>query len=98
MISVEDSAKIVDGHYSLRLSFRRENISMPDNCHVAEQHDNCHVAEQRLSNLKRKFLRNELFHEEYTSFLNDDIEKGYTEAVPQEQLKRKDAKVWYIPQ
>lgn len=89
MKSVEDSAKIVDGHYSLRLSFRRENISMPDNCHVAEQ---------RLSNLKRKFLRNELFHEEYTSFLNDDIEKGYTEAVPQEQLKRKGAKVWYIPQ
>lgn len=60
--------------------------------------DKCHVAEQCLSNLKRKFSRNALFHEEYTNFLNDVIEKGYTEAVPQEQQKRKDAKVWYIPQ
>lgn len=84
----EDSAKIVDGHYSLRLPFRRDDVSLPDNRLVAEQ---------RLSSLKRKFKRNETFHEEYTTFLSDVIDKGYAEAVPQEQLRRKDRRVWYIP-
>lgn len=84
----EDSAKIVDGHYSLRLPFRKDDVSLPDNHHVAEQ---------RLSSLKRKFKRNETFHEEYTTFLSDVIDKGYAEAVPQEQLRRKDGRVWYIP-
>lgn len=85
---VKDSANIVDGHYSLRLPFRKDNISLPDNCHVAEQ---------RLSSLKRKFPRIASFHEEYTNFLNDVINKGYAEEVSQGQLKRNDGKVWYIP-
>jgi len=85
---VKDSANIVDGHYSLRLPFRKEDISLPNNRQVAEQ---------RLSSLKRKILRNASFHEEYTNFLNDVINKGYAEEVPQGQLKRYDGKVWYIP-
>lgn len=51
----------------------------------------------RLSSLKRKFKRNETFHEEYKTFLSDVIEKGYAALVPQEQLSRKDGRVWYIP-
>lgn len=45
----KDSSNIVDGHYSLRLPFRRNDVSMPDNRHVAEQ---------RLSSLQRKLCRN----------------------------------------
>ena len=58
--------------------------------------DNCHVAEQRLSSLQRKLCRNASFHEEYTRFLSDVIDKGYAEEVPQGQLKQKEGKVWYL--
>lgn len=34
---VSSSAKLVDGHYSLRLPLRNENIKMPDNCCMAQQ-------------------------------------------------------------
>lgn len=33
----------------------------------------------------------------YTEFLNEVINKGYAEVVPQQELKRKDGKLWYIP-
>ena len=86
--SVEDSTTIVNGHYSFRLPFRSHDVSLPNNRQVAEQ---------RLWSLKRKFLKNASFHEEYTRFLSDVIEQGYAEAVPQGQLKQEDGKVWYIP-
>ncbi len=35
--------------------------------------------------------------EEYIAFLTNVINKGYAEAVPQDQLLRDDGKVWYIP-
>ena len=85
---VEDSATMVDGHYSFKLPFRSHDVSLPNNRQVAEQ---------RLLSLKRKFLKNASFHEEYTRFLGDVIEQGYAEAVPQGQLKQKDGSVWYIP-
>lgn len=53
---------------------------------------------QRLLGLKGKFSRDELFHQEYTSFFIDVISKGYTEKVPQRQLGGEDEKLWYIPQ
>ena len=43
------------------------------------------------------FKRNEAFHDEYNEFLNNVIDKGYAEAVPQGQLRCKDRKLWYIP-
>ena len=78
----------MDGHYRLRLPFRRDEVSLPDNRHVAEQ---------RFSNLQRKFKRNQAFHEEYEELVTEVIDKGYAEAVPQGQLRCKDGKVWYIP-
>lgn len=48
----ENSITLLDGHYSLNLPFKKDDTVMPDNLHIAEQ---------RLSSLKRKFLRNELF-------------------------------------
>ncbi|XP_034073841.1 uncharacterized protein LOC117547324 [Gymnodraco acuticeps] len=82
------SAKTTDGHYCLDLPFRQENPSMPNN--------RC-VAEQRIQGLKRKFGKNEKFHDEYTSFLTEMINNDYAEMVPVNQLKPSDNKRWYIP-
>ncbi|KAK0146187.1 hypothetical protein N1851_014504 [Merluccius polli] len=38
-----------------------------------------------------------MYAEEYTSFMEDILKKGYAEKVPPQQLRREDGKVWYIP-
>ena len=83
-----ESIVLENGHYQLDLPFRKENTVMPNNKVIAEQ---------RLANLKRKLKKNEHFQSEYTDFLSDVIDNGYAEVVPQEQLERKDGRVWYIP-
>lgn len=84
----EGSAKLVNGHYNLKLPFKKNDVSLPNNRQVAEQ---------RLESLKRKFKRNPVFHEEYANFLSDVINKEFAEIVPKEQLKVTKGKVWYIP-
>lgn len=88
MTIAEESVKLLNGHYTLDLPFRRKDVIMPDNHHVAEQ---------RLSSLKKKFQKNEKFKAEYTEFLTEVINRGHAEVVPQDELKRCDGKVWYIP-
>ncbi len=75
----EQSIKLKDGHYTVDLPFRRDDTVLPNNYQVAEQ---------RLQSLKRKFKRNEQFKTDYTEFLNEVINKGYAEVVPQQELKR----------
>ncbi|XP_034057151.1 uncharacterized protein LOC117536415 [Gymnodraco acuticeps] len=83
------SAELNNGHYCLKLPFREEdNVVMPNNRHLAEQRVLC---------LKRKLERNPTFKEEYTNFLDDVINNGYAESVPEHQVKGKEGKVWYIP-
>lgn len=85
---VESSAQLKEGHYVLKLPFKKENVIMPNNL--------C-VAKQRIHGLKRKFQKNARFHEEYTVFLSNVINKGYAEQVPQHRLEPCEGKVWYIP-
>ncbi len=84
---VDESAKIVDGHYSLKLPFKNQDVSLPNNRQIAEQ---------RLDSLKRKFKRDPVFHEEYNNFLSEVLNKGFTERVPREQLQGKEGNIWYI--
>lgn len=85
---VENSATLEDGHYSLKVPFKKDSVSLTKNFSVAKQ---------RLLSLKRKFLSNEQFYEEYTKYLYKVISKGYAEKVPSQQLDRGSGNVWYIP-
>ncbi len=85
---VNESISLSDGHYTLNLPFRKDNVIMPNNRHMAMQH---------LLSLKRKFKRNESFHNEYTSFLSDMMDKVYAEVVPQEEVDQVEGRTWYIP-
>lgn len=84
---MDESAQLQDGHYSMRMPFRKEQLTLPNNLSMIKK---------RLLGLKSKF-RNELFHQEYASFFTDVIRKGYAEKVPQHQLGGEIGKVWYIP-
>ncbi len=85
---LDKSLKVQDGHYSLKLPFRNDDVVLPNNL--------C-VAKRRCNGLKRKLERNPQLHEEYTRFLSDVLDKGYADRVPEDQLDRDDGKVWYVP-
>ncbi|KAK0149192.1 hypothetical protein N1851_010280 [Merluccius polli] len=85
---MEQSVKLQDGHYSLKLPFKTKEVALPNN--------HC-VALQRLTSLKRKMERNEKFHQEYTKFLEDVISNGFAEMVPQNELRAGEVNVFYIP-
>lgn len=85
---MDDSVQLQDGYYGLKMPFRKDYVTLPNNHSMVTQ---------RLLGLKKKFRKDELFHKEYTSFLTDVIRKGYAEKVPQHQLDGENRKLWYIP-
>ncbi len=88
MMSVTKSTQFMDGHYYMRLPLKDDKIKMPNNRVLAEQH---------LRSLQKRLRRYPDFYEDYTVFMNNIIEKGYAEKIPDENLHRGDGKVWYIP-
>lgn len=56
--------------------------------------DNYQIALQRMSYLLRKFEKDAISKD----FLENVIEKGQAEMVPQTEPKRDNCKVWLIPQ
>ena len=85
---MENSAVKVDGHYQTALPFRTKATKMPSNKIQAEAYAN---------SLKKRLLRRKEEHQEYTNFMEELVEKGYAEKVPDSELARNDGRVWYIP-
>lgn len=85
---MDQSVKLKDGHYSLKLPFKAQEVTLPNN--------RC-IAQQRLIGLRRKMERNEKFHQEYASFLENVISSGYAEIVPQDELRCGEDNLFYIP-
>ena len=72
-----------DGHYEMPLPCKEKNLELPNNYELALR---------PLIELKR-FLKDE---QDYVTFMNDVIAKGYVEKViPIEAISGK--KVWFIP-
>ncbi|XP_067679580.1 uncharacterized protein [Haliotis asinina] len=85
---VQNSIAYRNGHFSLKLSFRKENVCLPKNQTQAFH---------RLQSLKEKLKRNQKFHEDYTEFMNNILTMGYAEKVPEDRIKREIGNEWYIP-
>lgn len=88
MDRVTTSTKLVNGHYSIGLPLKNKEVRMPNNRAMTEQ---------RALNMKKKLQKGQTFREEYVSFMNQVISKGYAVKVPDEELNRSDGKVWFIP-
>ena len=70
-------------HYKLPLPLRVHDEMFPDNRSMAEA---------RLKNLKKKFTREKQYHEDYTRFMEDMVQKGYAEKSFQEVQQ---GKTWF---
>eukprot|EP00112_Aurelia_sp_Birch-Aquarium-sp1_P001995 Seg1219.7 transcript_id=Seg1219.7/GoldUCD/mRNA.D3Y31 product="hypothetical protein" protein_id=Seg1219.7/GoldUCD/D3Y31 len=85
---LDDTAKLVDGHYQLAIPWRDIQPCLPNNKSVAEH---------RLKHLKRKLSRDVGLCEKSTNFIDDLMMKDHARKVPQDQISRNDGAVWYLP-
>ena len=87
---MESEAKLTDGHYQLQLPFRQPGIVMPNNRLQALR---------RAEGLRKRFLGDQKFRNDYTSFMNGIISKGYARKIPDEHLVSQyvENRSWYIP-
>ena len=72
-------------HFKLPLPLRDHNEMFPDNRSMAKA---------RLKNLKKKFSRDKQYHEDYTRFMEDTVQKEYAEKSFQQVQQ---GKIWFIP-
>ncbi len=84
---MEEGVKVkADGHCELPLPFKEDRPGLANN-------KSC--AEHRLKCLKKRLERDKQYRNDYTTFMNETIERGDTERVPLEELNKSPA--WYIP-
>ena len=86
---MEESLKVVDGHYQLDLPFR-DKPALPNNRILAE----------RLHSLGVRFRKDPDLYEKYKNGITNNVEKGYASKV--HEIKNGDVQVeeghtWYLP-
>ena len=72
-------------HYKLPLPLTDPDAVLPNNRRMAEL---------RLENLKKRFIKDEQHYEDYTSFMEDMIKKGYAEKS--DPKANQQGKTWFI--
>ena len=74
---VTNSVCFENGHYVIRLPFKSESVTMPNNKKQAEQ---------RLNSLCKTFEGNSEFHDSYKNCMDKIICNGYAQRVPTKNL------------
>ena len=86
---MNQEATFVNGHYELPMPFRRVEVVMPNN--------RAQVL-SRLESIKKRFIRDSKYREDYKKFMNDLVGKEYARKVVDESAKTaNDVDVWYLP-
>eukprot|EP00794_Sanderia_malayensis_P001665 gene1665-1854_t len=76
LAALNETSKLVDGHYQPAIPWRNVQPCLPNNRPVAEH---------RLKYLKRKLSRDAVLCEKYTNFINDLLVKNHARKVPGDQ-------------
>ncbi|XP_050414070.1 uncharacterized protein LOC126828362 [Patella vulgata] len=84
---VNDGISNVNGHYQIPLPFRKEHILFPDNRLQAVK---------RCEWQKKKMSSDSQYYEHYKRFIQDNIDKGFIEKVP-ENASPEPGHSWYLP-
>jgi hypothetical protein len=93
---MENSAKLVDGHYQIALPWRNGTPSLPNNKQMAEK---------RLISLQWRLKRNPVLRKQYRTVIEDYLEKGYASKVADETTNQQPStdqittaeRRWYLP-
>ena len=84
----DEKVSFSGGHYVLPIPFKSSTLKLPDNRQMAEK---------RLASLKRKLEKDKDLHRKYVDGMSDLLEQGYAVPVPEQDVRRSDGKVWYLP-
>ena len=85
--TMQDTVKLVNGHYQIGLPWRHYPPTLPNNRQCADI---------RLNHLKRRLQKDEVLHRQYTSTVEEYIRKGYAKKI--DELKCSQAgTTWYLP-
>ena len=84
----ERSVKVVDGHYQMDIPFKSEHSNLPDNRSVAGK---------RLQSLAKWFLRDPELYTKYKGGIQELLDKGYAERVPEQEIGVTPGRTWYLP-
>ena len=87
---LEESIKLVEGHYQVGLPWRSSDLKLPNNKALAEH---------RTRNLKKRLQNNEDLRCKYKDVIEGYLKQGYAEQVTDEELKQDTYKqrIWYLP-
>ena len=85
---LENSARLVDGHYQLAVPWRYRPPSLKSN--------HC-VALRRLRFLEKRFQKDPSLMEKYCKTVNDYIAKGHARKVPDDQIDPGGKPLCYLP-
>ena len=77
-----------DGHYQMPLPFKHQNPHL---------HNNKSLALHRLNQLKRRLKSDSNYATDYAIFMQDIIEKGYAEKIPDNESHPQEGSINYIP-
>ncbi|XP_077971393.1 uncharacterized protein LOC120335312 [Styela clava] len=87
LVVMNDTAVKVNGRYQVALPWKDKNIKLPNNRQMAVK---------RLESQKRKFIRDPDLFFKYKSKINDYLDKGYAEIVPESDPGSL-GRTWYMP-
>ena len=84
---MEESVKLVNGHFQVALPWRKDPPDLLNNKMMAEK---------RLHSLKNRLTKDTELFARYTKAMQDYIDEGHAQKVPKEELN-KEGKIWYLP-
>jgi hypothetical protein len=79
--------ELIDGHYQLEIPFDNASTGLPNNRVIAEK---------RLGSLGKRLSRDPDLHHKYKSGIQDLLEKGFAEPVPEDHIPEA-GREWYLP-
>ena len=85
---MEQSLKVVNGHFQVGLPWRTNPPYLPNNRLMLER---------RAALLKKRPLKDKDLFSKYNATMNEYIEEGHAERVPSDELQPGDRPVWYLP-
>ena len=85
---MENSVRIVDGHYEVGMLWKSVTPWLPNNREMAEA---------GLQSLKRKLQRDETIQRKYREFMENLTKRGYARKLTEEEAAQRSGKTWYLP-
>ena len=85
---LEESTKLIDGHFTVPMLWKDDTACLPNNYHIALR---------RLDLLFKKFRKDPELYKMYKSNIEDYLNKGYARILSTNEASNTTKRTWYLP-